>query len=67
MPNKRKDGKKLVSFWATKEEKRALEEAMELAGFATMSDYLKWIAANPPVEDDDLGMDYGGGNDDGES
>lgn len=49
MPNKRKDGKKLVTFWATQEEKEALLDAMKESGFETMTDYLRWLANNPPI------------------
>jgi hypothetical protein len=40
--------KKLITFWASEEEKQLLQEAFKAAGFQTLADYLRWIAATQP-------------------
>lgn len=40
--------KKLVTFWASEEEKSLLQEAAHLAGFANLADYLRWIGKTQP-------------------
>ena len=48
MPNQRQEGKKLVTFWATEEEKALLQAAATAAGFSTLSDYIKWVGKAGP-------------------
>lgn len=40
--------KKLVTFWASEEEKKLLQDAATAAGFANLADYLRWIAQTQP-------------------
>lgn len=47
--NQRKEGKVMVGFFATEEEKALLNEAARLAGFTSLADYLRWIARHQPV------------------
>lgn len=48
MANQRKQGKRLVGFFATDEEQALLKEGARLAGFETMADYLRWVAQHQP-------------------
>jgi hypothetical protein len=40
--------KKLVTFWASDEEKALLQQAYKAAGFSNLADYLRWIAQEQP-------------------
>jgi nucleoside-diphosphate-sugar epimerase len=40
--------KKLVTFWASEEEKALLYAAAKVAGFENLADYLRWIAKEQP-------------------
>jgi len=40
--------KKLVTFWASDEEKQLLQSAAKAAGFANLAEYLRLIAATQP-------------------
>ena len=48
MQGKHDPSKRLITFWATEEEKTELQEAATIAGFKTMADYLRWIARTKP-------------------
>ncbi len=45
MANQRKSGKKKVNVWLTEQEKAQLEAAAKAQGHSTLTDFLKWIAA----------------------
>jgi hypothetical protein len=44
MPSQRDKSKKLVGFFATEEEKKALKKAAKHHGFSTLADFLRAIA-----------------------
>ncbi len=44
MPNQRDKNKKLVGFFATEEEKKALKKAAKQHGYASLADFLRAIA-----------------------
>ena len=48
MPNQRKEGKKLVTFWLDDDEKNLLKQAARFAGFTNVTDYMKWVAIEQP-------------------
>jgi len=41
--------KKLVTFWASEDEKALLQAASRAAGFDNLADYLRWIAKAQPM------------------
>lgn len=40
--------KKLVTFWASDDEKALLQRAFKAAGFDNLADYLRWISQAQP-------------------
>jgi len=48
MSGQRDPSKKLLTFWASEEERALLAEASVKAGFDTIADYLRWIAKEQP-------------------
>jgi len=40
--------KKLVTFWASEDEKALLQKASKTAGFSNLAEYLRWIAQAQP-------------------
>jgi hypothetical protein len=48
MPNQRREGKKMLSFWGTEEELDLLKQATKAAGFTAVADYLRWVAHEQP-------------------
>lgn len=53
MANQRDPNKKMVGFFATKDEKALLQAAAKKAGFETLADYLRWIASEQPMPEGD--------------